>query len=333
MHFKAEIRHLLSNLQKLRIVVAGRPNSFSGEFEGSVVVLRRLDDKQLITLFRHALQDDGKAAVLFHSLRASPFLSSWARTPLNAALITSLAQREGVKALANQATAVRRFIRQFLSREAIQSPHQTLQLKKERLLSLLAFETKSAGQFAFTKTSTLSILGAAKAKLGAITLDLPEFVHEILNNRLLQDSGGELLQFAHEVYHDYLAACELETREHMQPGLGTEFAIAHFSEPHWQDSVRLYAGLTGCAAGLIERGANKNPTLAATPAGCPQSPTAAGSAATGHSWHSCQRVGPGIPARHPQRPLEFDNAVLLIQPPYRRLQLLRGEQPGETQKC
>lgn len=262
MNFKAEIRHLLSQFQKLRIVVAGRPNSFSGEFEGSVVVLRRLNDQQLITLFRHALRDDGKAAALFDSLRANPFLSSWARTPLNAALITSLAQREGVEALANQAMAVRRFIRQFLSREAIQSPHQTLLLKKERLLSLLAFETKSARQLAFTKTSTLSILGAAKAKLGAITLDLPEFVHEILNNHLLQDSGGELLQFAHEVYHDYLAACELETREHMQPGLGTEFAIAHFAEPHWQDCVRLYAGLTGCAAGLIERGADKNPTLA-----------------------------------------------------------------------
>jgi hypothetical protein len=227
-----------------------------------VVVLRRLNDKQLITLFRYALRDDEKAVALFDSVRSSPFLSSWARTPLNAALITSLAQREGVQALANQATALRRFIRQFLSREAIQSPHQTLQLKKERLLSLLAFETKSAGQLAFTKTSTLSILGAAKAKVGATTLDLPEFVHETLNNHLLQDSGGELLQFAHEVYHDYLAACELETREHMQPGLGVAFATTHFAEPYWQDCVRLYAGLTGCAAELIERGADKSPTLA-----------------------------------------------------------------------
>jgi hypothetical protein len=261
-NLKAEIRDLLSKNQQLRLVAAGRPNSFSGEFQAAVVVLRRLNDKQLITLFRNALHDDGKAATLFASVRANASFSSWARIPLNAALIAGLAQREGAEALANQATAVRRFIRQFLSREGIQSPPQTLQLKKERLLSFLAFETKSAGHSAFTKTKTLSILAAAKAKLGATTLDLPEFLHEALNNHLIQESGGELLQFAHEVYHDYLAASELETREHTQPGLGAEFATAHFAEPHWQECIRLYAGLTGCAAELIQRGAEKNPTLA-----------------------------------------------------------------------
>ncbi len=261
-NLKAEISYLLSKNQKMRLVVAGRPNSFSGEFQAAVVVLRRLNDQQLITLFRSALNDDAKAEALLDSIRANTSLSSWARTPFNAGLIASLARREGVDVLANQALAIRHFIRQFLSREVIQSPPQTLQLKKERLLSFLAFETKSAGQLAFTKTKTLSILAAAKARLGATTLDVLEFVHETIHNHLIQESGGELLQFAHEVYHDYFAASEFETREHAQPGLGTEFAIAHFAEPQWQECIRLYAGLTGCAAELIQRGADKNPALA-----------------------------------------------------------------------
>jgi hypothetical protein len=47
-----------------------------------------------------------------------------------------------------------------------------------------------------------------------------------------------------------------------------------------------------------------------------------------NSFDSCQRTGPRIPARYPRRPLELHHAAPLIQPPYRRLQLLRGEQPG-----
>jgi hypothetical protein len=52
-----------------------------------------------------------------------------------------------------------------------------------------------------------------------------------------------------------------------------------------------------------------------------------------NSFDSCQRTGLGIPAPYPRRPLELDHAAPLIQPPYRRLQLLRGEQAGEKPKC
>jgi hypothetical protein len=52
-----------------------------------------------------------------------------------------------------------------------------------------------------------------------------------------------------------------------------------------------------------------------------------------NSCDSCQRTGPGIPAPYPRRPLELHHAAPLMQPPYRRLQLLRGEQPGEKQKA
>jgi hypothetical protein len=42
-----------------------------------------------------------------------------------------------------------------------------------------------------------------------------------------------------------------------------------------------------------------------------------------NSCDSCQRTGPAIPAPYPRRPLELDHAAPSIQPPYRRLQLLR----------
>lgn len=260
-NLKAEICDLLTKHQQMRVVVAGRPNSFGGEFQAAVVVLRRLNDQQLITLFRNALSDDAKARELFASVRANQSLSSWARTPLNAALIASLAQAGGLEALSNRAKAVRNFIRNFLRREATQAPPQTDEDTKERLLGFLALETKSAAELAFTRTKARSLLSTAKTKLVATTLDIPKFLRETINNHLLLVSGQDL-QFAHEIYHDYLAASELEARDHSHPHLGAELAITHFAEPHWQECVRLYAGLTGRAGQLIQRGADKNPTLA-----------------------------------------------------------------------
>ena len=55
--FKAEVRDLLSRFSKLRVIIAGRPNPFRGEFEARIVVLQRLTDKQLANLFRRVLGD------------------------------------------------------------------------------------------------------------------------------------------------------------------------------------------------------------------------------------------------------------------------------------
>ena len=70
------------------------------------------------------------------------------------------------------------------------------------------------------------------------------------------------MEFAHELYHDYFAATELETREQMQTGLGIAFALAHFSKVTGTN-------LFGCSLDsrtpvelLIQRGAEKNPFLA-----------------------------------------------------------------------
>ena len=261
-NFKAELRDLLSRFTKLRVVLAGRPNSFRGEFEAQIVVLQRLSDEQLSDLFRRALGDAGKAAELLAAVRHSSFLSSWARTPLHAAMVAGLDRQGGTSALADHPTTVRRFVRQFLKREDIQAPGQTLLLTKERLLARLAFETKDAGNLTFSKVDALSYLGKARAQLGSTSLDLPKFIQEALDNHLLQHADAEAVEFAHELYHDYFAATELETREHMKAGLGVELALSHFSKVHWSECVRLFAGFSNSSRILIQRGAEKNPFLA-----------------------------------------------------------------------
>lgn len=249
-NFKAELRDLLSRFRELRVIVAGRPNSFRGEFEARIVVLQRLSNKQLLELFGRAFDDEAKARELLASVLHSPFLSSWTRTPLHAAMVVAEAKRGGIDALANHSTTVRRFVRGFLNREVIQSHGQTLMLTKERLLAKLAFKTRESGQLAFSKTAARS------------ALETDKLLQETLDNHLLQFSDAESLEFAHELYHDYFAATELEAREQLQAGLGVEFALLHFAEAHWSECIRLFAGYSNASKTLVERGAEKNPFLA-----------------------------------------------------------------------
>ncbi|MCP5524772.1 MAG: NACHT domain-containing protein [Verrucomicrobiales bacterium] len=263
--FKAELRDLLSRFTKLRVVLAGRPNSFRGEFEARIVVLRRLSDEQLSDLFRRALDDAGRAGGLLDIVRHSPFLSSWARTPLHAAMVVSLAKQGGIDALADHSTTVRRFVRDFLSRETDQASAPVTRTDfetKELLIARLAFETKCSNQGAFSRTTARSILATAKFKAVAPSLDISRFLEEIRDNHLLERAVGDAMEFAHELYHDYFAATELETREQLQVGLGTEFALGHFAETHWSECIRLFAGYSNANRILVERGAAKNPFLA-----------------------------------------------------------------------
>jgi TPR repeat protein len=260
--FKAELRDLLSRFPKLQLVLAGRPNSFHGEFDALTVVLQRLTDKQLAELFSTALEDNDKAAMLLVSVQQSRLLRAWARTPLHAAMVAGVAKQDGIDALTSHSTTVRRFLRGFLKREVAQVPGQTRLLTKERLLARLALETKSSGQLAFDKVSALSILAKASAQIGATRLDLPKFIQEVIENHLLQEADDEAMKFSHELYHDYFAASELETRERIKPGAGVEFALAHFREVHWSECIRLFAGAAKSHSILIKRGAEKSPFLA-----------------------------------------------------------------------
>ncbi len=260
-NFKIELRDLIARFSRLRMVIAGRPNIFGGEFTARIVVLRRFGDEQLGKLFRFVLNDEAKAAELLDAVRRSPFLSSWALTPHHAAMVVGIAKREGIHALSNHAATVRKFVRGFLNREVTQSPGQTLLTKKEQLLSHLAFKIKDAGQPTFFRSAALSTLGTAKLRIGAPNLDVPDFLQEVTDNHLLEEADREAMEFAHELYSDYFAAVKLETDEQVKSGLGAEIALAHFAELHWQECIRLFAGLASTAAVLIERGSDSNPLL------------------------------------------------------------------------
>lgn len=263
--FKKEIQSLLARSSKLHVVIAGRPNSFQGEFDAQIVALKRLSTDELERLFRNELGDNAKAASLLGAVLRSAFLSSWVRTPLHAYLVARTARYGDLSSLASHAVVVRRCVREILSRERGQASAEigrTGPETKEPLLAHLAFETKAASEGVFTRARIRQEFSTAGAKIGANSLAIPAFIEELLDNHLLQRADNEAFEFAHEIYHDYFAAFELESREHSKAGSGTEFALAHFASSEWQECIRLFAGLAHTERVLIERGAERNPFLA-----------------------------------------------------------------------
>jgi hypothetical protein len=265
--FKTELHDLIVNFSKLRVVVAGRPNSFRGEFKARIVILRKLSEERLYKLFLCALADGAEAAKLLAAVLQSPFLSSWTRTPLHAAMLAKIAQRGDLAALTGHAAVVRRCVRDFFRREEGQSSATVSRTEletKELLLARLAFETKCAGEGVFSRSRAGSVLATAKAQVGRTGLETPKFLEEILDNHLLQRAENDALEFAHELYSDYFTAVELEAREQVKQELGASCAFAHFAELPWQGCIRLFAGLTtpDITRGLISRGAENNPWLA-----------------------------------------------------------------------
>jgi hypothetical protein len=165
-------------------------------------------------------------------------------------MIVALAKQDGIDALADFPTTVRRFVRGFLNREIIQASDQTLLITKERLLARLAFRTKEAGELAFSKRTARS------------ALETDKLLQETIDNHLLQFADSETLEFAHEAYHDYFAATELESSERSQAGFGVALALANFAKPQWSEIIRLFAGYSNVFKVLVERGAELNPFLA-----------------------------------------------------------------------
>ena len=263
--FKAELKDLLARHPQTRAIITGRPNSFQTEFPARIVVLKRLTVPQLKELFSKELGDETKASLALEALVGSPFLLSWAFTPLHAWLITRVAKQGDLPVLSSGAAIIRSCIRSLLGREKAQASADVTRTgleTKEPLLARLGFETKLAGESAFSRNSARRLLADAQAEMKAASLDVPRFVEELLDNHLLTHADSETLAFAHELYHDYFAATELETRERSRPGLGAEFALARFANPSWTECIRLFAGFTKSSRRLIEHGAEQNPVLA-----------------------------------------------------------------------
>ena len=245
-------------------MVTGRPNSFRREFSGQVVLLRKLTDSQLLAFFQNVLQDEAKAAATLVTVLQSPLLSSWTRTPLHARMVADISQQGDFAALTSHVAVVRRCIREFLRREEAQASAKVSRTEldtKELLLARLAFETKSAGERVFSRMRVRSVL-ATHMGCQETSLEVGSFVAEVLDNHMLQIAESDVLKFAHDLYHDYFAACELETCEKLQEESGVSLALSHFGEQHWQECIQMFADLTDRSRLLIERGAEKNPLLA-----------------------------------------------------------------------
>ena len=263
--FTDEIKDLLRHHRQLRVVVTGRLNSFRGEFPAAAIVqLQPLNDRRLLELFQKVLQDKSKVVTALASVLQTPGLSALGRVPFYTAKLASLAQSGSSAALTSQAAIVRRCVRDFVNREEAQASAGVIRTDcetKELILARLAFDTKHAGEGEFSRMRARTIIADAMRR-PATSLEVGNFLSEAADNHFLQQAGNESLKFTHDLYHDYFAARRLDADERSQKGQGVKHALDRFAEEHWQECIRLFAGLSGASRTLAECGAETNPLLA-----------------------------------------------------------------------
>jgi len=262
--FQTEVQELLERHPGLRLVVTGRLNSVRGEYPAAIVRLQPLSDERLAELIGKVAPDGDQARAILAAILRTPGLLALARTPFYAAALTSLADSEDLATLTSRAAVVRACIRRFLRREENQASAgvaRTKLEKKELLLARLAFETKSAGESAFPQSRTRKVLEDSKEQL-APGLDVLDFIEELTVNHALERLPDGRLAFAHDIYQDYFAACKLGEDEELRERAGAEQALHRFTDPAWENCIRLFAELSDRSHVLIEEGAEQNPALA-----------------------------------------------------------------------
>lgn len=262
--FQAEIQDLLQRHPGLRLIVTGRLNSVRGEYPAAIVQLQPLSDERLGELISKVAPDGERVRAIMAAIRRTPGLLALARTPFYAATLASLAETEDLATLTSRATVVRACIQRFLHREETQTSAgvtRTKPRKKELLLARLAFETKSAGESAFSQSRAQRILEASKEQL-APRLDVLDFIEELVVNHVLERLPNGRVAFAHDIYQDYFSACKLEEDEGLSERAGVGHALDRFTDRAWEGCIRLFAELADRSRVLIEAGAERNPALA-----------------------------------------------------------------------
>jgi len=124
-------------------------------------------------------------------------------------------------------------------------------------LAELAYETHCAALRVFERDRIGTMLGRALAQCG-VAADPGEFLAAVMaDTGLLRRKSRSSYDFVHLTFQEFLTAQAIH-------GRGEEAALlGRVEDPWWREVIRLYAGLTGNAATLLETLLAADPLLAA----------------------------------------------------------------------
>lgn len=252
-----EIKELLSNWQRLKVVVTSRPGAYRDEFGWPVIEGNAMTDSQFLEFLKGNLPDPTQAAG-FAELLKHRNLHELGRNPLHLFMLIQTSVEHGGVLPENRGKLLQCFVRSLLQREEIQGAQQTNLVAKENLLAYFAFQTRGEGQVACEEYQAIQLLKQGSERLGS-NVDIPRLLQELEDNNLFTRSGGDELSFTHEMYLDYFAAVEIGNRAQLEPFLVDNLQ----ADPRWEEPLILYSGITGTRNQFISQISRLNPILAA----------------------------------------------------------------------
>ena len=254
---KHQIQCLLSLGHNVRIVVTCRPGQLPSEFAIPIFDLQPLKDKQILHFFQKHLRDSEKVRRLVSVVKSQPNLWEWARNPFMLAMLVRVFLKNG-SLPENRGKLMKAFLGDIMKREQVQGAAPTPLATKSTLLAHLAFETRKLDLLSFERNRACSWIKVRRDEIGG-TLDVPNFVDEILNNNILSKTAGELLTFDHELYQEFFCAVAL-----LDMGdRGALFVEEIQSEKRWEEPIILYSGICERRSRLLGSLALSNVHLAA----------------------------------------------------------------------
>ena len=254
-----EIRELIKRHPALRAVVASRHETLLEPNLGAIWELQPLTDEQIVRLIEQQAPKHWSLQDIGLHLRTNQKFLAWIRTPLHAHLFLRGLSADDITPGNNWAMLARRCIRRVM--EEVASECSVGVETVEAMLASLAFEMMRGGGKSSTRTRAVEILILAKDKLGAAALDVPRLIDGAIKHRLLRRLDEKHFKFSHDLYLEYLAATELESRDDKVAGSGIVEALGRFHDIRWLNAILYFAALTEKHGPLIRKGTTKSPLL------------------------------------------------------------------------
>jgi len=254
-----KIHSFIEKYPKAQVIVTSRIAGYHDEMKGfTKLALVEFDDNQIEKFIENwfGKTDPDKAKSMFNAIEKNEQIKAIARNPLMIAII-AIIYEEDRELPQKRAALYNRCIDVLLSRWDVQRrlKNNYPSDKKEFILRKLAFYGHTNNKRILTEKEVVKEMIKYFPQVQLQEEVAKPFLDEIYQRSyLLRQISIDTYDFLHLSFQEYFTALELKEQA---DGIST--IIKHLSEPWWEESILLYAGICKDATALINRIKNDVP--------------------------------------------------------------------------
>jgi len=253
---RIEIQKLLQKYKSISCIISSRPQSYNNEFRLPTFMLQPLEDEQILEFLKKNFSNPQEGEKFYKVLPKHPKLLQMSRNPLILRLLVRVGEsKKGIPE--NKGKLLRWFMDSIFSRETQKNPSFD-KAKAKLFLAYLAYQTRMKQSVGFSKAMAIDLL-AKQADEVKQDIKTDEFLKQMTDLEILEESGSDQLSFAHEMYQEYFAAEELLRLNETAPDAVGKL----ITEENWEEPIVLCSGLCRDRDNIVKSIAKSDSLLAA----------------------------------------------------------------------